>query len=153
MSQHRIDLDNENFRTSLARDVSGFLFGERIGGGQFREVYEYHPDPTLVAKIEDGYASFENILEHEIWRAVKSTEFACWFAPISQISGNGLFLLQKRTKPVARKDLPAKVPAFFTDLKPENWGWYRGRIVCHDYGRNLLMERGMTKAMRKADWS
>jgi hypothetical protein len=44
------------------------------------------------------------------------------------------------------------MPAFFTDLKRENFGLLLGRLVCHDYGVNLLMENGMTKRMRKANW-
>jgi hypothetical protein len=48
---------------------------------------------------------------------------------------------------------PTALPAFFTDFKRENFGFIDGRFVCHDYGTTLLMERGMTKAMRKVDWA
>jgi hypothetical protein len=46
--------------------------------------------------------------------------------------------------------LPAgkyKLPSFFTDLKPENYGLVVGakksQIVCRDYGMHLLREKGM----------
>ena len=30
-------------------------------------------------------------------------------------------------------------PNFFTDIKADNFGMFRGGFVCHDYGCNLAM--------------
>jgi hypothetical protein len=154
MTHPRLDLDTQHFRTALARDVGHFLVGDHLGGGQYREVFAYGPDPKRkVIKLEDGYASFANIREHDAWRALRDTAYARWLAPCLDISGNGIMLIQARTTPVKFDDLPKEVPAFFTDLKRSNWGRYKGRIVCHDYGNHLLLKKGITARMRKADWS
>lgn len=58
----------------------------------------------------------------------------------------------QRAEPVSARDLPRKVPAFFTDLKAENWGRIDGRFVCVDYGLHLLHEHGMTSRMRSVRW-
>lgn len=60
--------------------------------------------------------------------------------------------MQSRTKPIEACELPKEVPAFFCDLKAANWGRLGKRIVCHDYGNNPLMEKGMTTRMKKAVW-
>jgi hypothetical protein len=49
--------------------------------------------------------------------------------------------------------LPAEVPTFFTDLKLANWGSYKNHPVAVDYGKHLLLERGQSGRMRKADWT
>lgn len=41
---------------------------------------------------------------------------------------------------------------FFSDQKPENWGWLGDRIVCHDYGTALTTEYELTKRLRNANW-
>lgn len=146
------ELGNERFNNVVARDFLNLILSERIGQGQFRSVYEYDPDPTCVIKMEDKYTSFSNVTEWQIWDKIKGTEFAKWFAPCVKISGTGVWLIQKKTIPLRAEELPKQVPAFFTDLKAENWGRIGKHVVCHDYGNNLLIEKGMTKLMRKPDW-
>lgn len=144
---------DEHLPTTLGRDLARLLIGDMIGRGQFRQVFAHAFDKRKVVKIENGYASFSNVRESDIWKAVEDVkEHARWFAPVYQISGAGCVLVMARTQPVTRKELPDKVPAYFTDLKPENWGKWRGRVVCHDYGNHRLLEQGMTSRMRKADW-
>lgn len=141
------------FNTAVGRDLYGMVLGEKLGEGTAREVHSWLIDPRLVAKIETGYGSFQNVQEWEAWRSVEHTDHAQWFAPCVTISGSGVWLLQRRTKPCLDSQLPDRVPAFFSDLKVENWGMLKGRPVCHDYGLHLLHERGMTTRMRKAVWS
>lgn len=148
----RDDLEADHFLTTVARDLSRLAIGKLIGRGQYREVYEWLPDPAMVAKIENGAKCFTNVLEEEVWGRVQRTEFAKWFAPVYEISDNGTVILQARTQPVTLRELPKLVPAFFTDLKPENWGRLGKRIVCHDYGIHRMLEKGMTRRLRKADW-
>lgn len=147
------DFLHQHTRNAVGRDVFDLVFGEYLGRGQFREVFAYEPDPNWVVKVEDNRCSFSNVREHDIWCSVRDTALAKWFAPIHKISASGILLVQARTKPPRLEELPRQVPAFFTDLKASNWGWYDGRIVCHDYGNHLMLEKGMTARMRKADWS
>jgi hypothetical protein len=105
-----------------------------------------------VIKVEDE-SYYQNVHEAEIWRRVHETPLAKWFAPVYRISPLGRIIVMARTVPVVRKDLPTMVPAFFTDTKIQNWGRLKdGRVVCHDYGTNLMLEQGMTKRLKKADW-
>lgn len=144
---------HEHFPTILARDLSGMILGESEGAGTYRHVFSHARDKNLIVKVENGVCSFSNVREWDVWNAVKDTALAKWFVPCVTISGAGTVLIMKRAKPIPRAKLPAKVPAFFTDLKPENWGLYQGRPVCVDYGNQLLLEEGMTKRMRKVDWT
>ena len=139
----------------VAGDLQSLVLGEQLGAGATRAVYQWLPDDSLVAKIEERQFDWHNIAELQVWQAVRFTNLAKWFAPCIEIAGNGSVLLQRRTQPIRRDELPAKVPAFFTDLKPSNWGLLDGRPVCHDYGLHLLMEKGMGQGARlaKAHWN
>lgn len=148
----RDTLIQEHFRTTVARDFAYLFIGARLGGGAFREVFVNLANTAQVIKVEECAESFSNVAEWQVWEAVKDTEHARWFAPCVAMSACGTVMIQARTKPVEKEDLPAEVPAFFTDLKPMNWGRLGDRIVCHDYGFHRMLERGMTKRMRKADW-
>lgn len=147
-----IDL-KEHFSSVVAKDVSSLLLGRSLGYGSSRAIFEHATDPGLIVKIEDGAGSFHNIAEWQVWNSVKHTTLARWFAPVVHIASAGSVLVMKKCDELRTEELPAEVPAFFTDLKPENWGRYEGRAVCLDYGLHLLHERGMTKRMRKVDWS
>ncbi len=143
----------EHFKTTLARDVYGLLVGDYIDKGAHRSVYTHASLSDAVVKFENRERSFCNVYEHQVWNRIKDTEFAKWFAPVIDISANGVVLIMRRTTKVEARDLPTHVPAFFTDLQPCNFGWMDGRIVCHDYGWHRLIERGMTKKMRRATWA
>lgn len=141
-----------HFKTGLARDLAGMVLGDLHGFGSTRTIYTHATDPTLMVKVETDAGSYNNIMEWEAWKSVKDTEFAKWFAPCVEISPAGLVLTMKKCERVSARGLPRKVPAFFADLKAENWGWYEDRFVCLDYGLHLLHEYGMTKRMRVANW-
>src|SRR6185437_13604034 len=141
-----------HFKTTLSRDVSDMILGAHIATGATRMVYAHATQSDAVVKLENIANSFCNIYEEQVWYHVKDTEFAQWFAPVLRISPNGTVLVMRRTMPVSINDLPKHVPAFFTDLKAENFGRMDGRIVCHDYGFHRFIERGMTKKMRLANW-
>jgi len=129
------------------------VIGDHIACGSTRCVYAHAMSPEdTVVKIEAGDALFCNVYEHQVWEHVEQTEFAKWFAPVRKISPCGTVLFMARCEPVHKTDLPTHVPAFFTDLKANNFGWYEGRVVCIDYGYHRFIERGMTKKLRKAVW-
>lgn len=136
----------------VLKDLFRLVCHEQIGEGMSRKVWTSKVLPDLVFKVEEEGHFFQNVMEWETWQRIKDTEHAKWFAPCEQISHCGSVLLMRRTEPARVKDFPAKMPAFFTDLKRGNFGILDGRLVCHDYGIHLLMENGMTKRMRAAHW-
>lgn len=63
---------------------------------------------------------------------------------------NGRILLQHKASPIVdRSALPEQVPAFLSDLKPENFGMLDGRLVCLDYA--MTIPNPSTK-LKKVDW-
>lgn len=150
----------------LNKELFRMLCGRVLGQGAARTVYEHAFDPTVVIKFEHTAGNFQNIMEWEAWQRIKHTDLSQWFAPCLAISPNGCVLAQRRTR--RPTNYPDKVPAFFTDLKLDNFGILphgncftdevlvdrnpKGTFVCHDYGLTLLFEKGMTKRMVKADW-
>lgn len=146
----------ENFRhnSGLPYELLALLCGERLGHGMTREVFSFYPDDeNKVIKFELESGHFQNVCEYQVWDAIQYTELAKWFAPCYNISHCGRIMIQARCEPIAAIALPAEVPAFFTDLKSSNWGIYNKHPVCFDYGKHLMLEKGMSKRMRKADWT
>lgn len=137
---------------TLALDFFKFFVGDCLGSGAGRDVYEYTQDKSLVLKVESSAGSFQNIMEYETWQQVQFTEQSKWFAPCVDISPCGMFLLQKRTTPIRTGNYPTHIPTFFTDTKLENFGMLGKKFVCHDYGNNLLMMKGLSNRMKKVVW-
>jgi hypothetical protein len=142
----------EHDKEEIYRDLFNTICGEQLGRGAYRTVYAHALDPSLVVKVERAAGEFHNIAEWNVWNHVNGTEHSKWFARCVAISPNGMVLIQNRTQPARPHEYPKQVPAFMTDLKRANWGRLGNRLVAHDYGLTLLMENGMSKRMRKADW-
>ena len=137
------------------------ICGKLIGKGIDREVYEYIPDPeNQVIKVETGMGNFQNVVEMLTWHATldngpQAKSMQKYLAKVFQISMYGVWLRMERThKPPPNFKWPAKMPAFLTDFKRDNFGLTSdGRLVCHDYGTNLCIPRQVAgRAMHKADW-
>lgn len=139
------------FESSTRHDLFRLCIGEKIGQGVGREVYEWLPDASLVAKVELDGKSFQNTMEWELWNNVAyKKDVGRWFAPCVDISLSGIILLQKKTTPAQR--YPDKLPSFLTDTKKNNYGMLGNKFVCHDYGFHRFWEYGMTKRQRKVTW-
>ena len=138
---------------------NNFILGEKLGSGIDREVYVFLPDPDQVIKIEIGQGNYQNVMELQTWHAANTAFGDCAFlkkylAQVFHISPYGCWLRMERTwpPPVSYK-WPEKMPTALTDLKRSNFGLTKkGRLVCHDYGTNMLMDHGLSRRMRKADW-
>ena len=128
------------------------IVGPQIGAGIGRRVHECNMNDDWVLKFETSSGSFQNIMEWETWQEVEDCEYAEHFAPCEYISPNGVILIQRRTRPVVKEMLPKRMPAFFCDFKPDNFGLLDGKLVCHDYGYSRLLTQGLSKKMRNADW-
>lgn len=135
--------------TTISTDLFRLFCGhEVLGVGIARTVYTCPIRPDLVVKVEVPSKSFQNVLEWEFWKTWSHDKLMRrWLAPCEAISQCGSVLLQYRTQPVAK--LPDRMPEFLTDTKRSNYGRFRGRIVCHDYG--MVVAR-VSPALRKVDW-
>ena len=132
-------------------DLVRMVIGETVlGSGYSRKVFVSAINEDDVVKV-CAVGNFSNIREWELWQEVREIpRLRPWFAPCKSISPCGLILVQARTRPVPMQRMPQKVPAILTDLKIENWGLLKGKVVCHDYGNHKRNVPGF--AMRKAHW-
>jgi hypothetical protein len=139
----------------LGAQLWHMIVGKAIcnGTGASRSVYEVAGQPHLVLKVESAAKSFCNNLEWELWKEVKGTAYAKWFAPCHHISDNGALLVMSRTQPLAYDAYPRRMPVFFDDFKRENYGLLDGRVVAHDYGLLFsLLRHGLSRRMKAVDW-
>lgn len=125
--------------------------GEKIGRGVYRDVYICKVDPHFVVKIErdmsEGY--FTNVMEWRNWIDNKDwKQLSNWLAPCEAITESGQLLIQRRVQQYKSRPFPEKIPAIFTDLKRQNFGWIGQRFVCCDYP--LFLIRGFY--WKKAKW-
>ena len=142
------------FESMISKDLFQFICGDFIGEGIERVVFEYKIDPSCVIKMQKEEGMYQNITEWDLWSDVQFCEDTLkWLAPCLQISPCGLWLIQKKTKPVPKNfEYPKKIPQFLTDLSKSNFGMYKGQLVSHDYARNLCSNHAMTNKMRIAKW-
>ncbi len=136
----------------IHKEAFWLLCGAQIGRGMSRVVYQSKLNPGHVIKTEEDAGRFQNVIEWETWQRVKGTPVERWFAPCVEISQCGAILIMEKTERPAERQFLDRMPAFLCDFKRTNYGLYKGRLVCHDYGPALLFEHGMTKRMRKAHW-
>lgn len=133
------------------RGLVGLFIGEQLGSGVYRKVYEHAQEEGMVIKVEDADGGFANVREWEFWLAhADAPKWSRWLAPCVSISPCGLVLVQRRTTPILSDEAPKQVPAFFTDIKLDNWGKLDGRVVCHDYANHLGLQPSLR--LRKASW-
>lgn len=138
-------------QVTILREWMDHCLGKKLGGGIGRMVFIYELNPAYVVKVEDK-SGHQNVLEWEIWQVVAETPYQRWFAPCKLLSAYGSVLVQARTLPAPRARYPKKMPEFLGDYKYSNYGLYRGRLVCHDYGSAIVLSNGISERMRKADW-
>ena len=143
-----------HFDSIVSVDLYQLMCGKWLGGGIGRGVYVLGVDPSLVIKIETVSRSFQNVTEWEVWNDLERGDYEAmdWFAPCHYISPCGTILIQARTTPLDKSQAAKRVPAFFTDLKYQNFGMYDGRVVAHDYGYHKFVELGLNSKMRRAQW-
>ena len=149
------DIVRGHFNGVVSVDMFNLMCGKWLGGGIGRGVYVLGIDPSLVIKVETTSSSFQNIMEWEVWNALELAEeedAMAWFAPCHYISSCGTVLIQARTKPIDKSQAPEKLPSYFTDVKYQNFGWYDGRIVAHDYGYNKFVSLGSKCKLKRAQW-
>lgn len=122
-------------------DLFGMFCGKEIGRGQYRTVWQHQLDKKLVIK-HDTCVNWSNVHEWSIFCELQYGPLEKWLAPVYWLSPRGIWLIQARTTPLKDGQFPKRVPAMFSDVKPENWGMWRGHPVCHDYGNHALYRLG-----------
>lgn len=135
----------------LSQDFLDIFLGEKISSGSARDVYVCAINESFVIKIESKAQSFQNTMEWNVWQEVQNTSWAEYFAPCLYISACGTILIQRKCEFINKKDYPVKVPAFFTDRKYGNYGLYKGKFVCFDYGTTIVT-KGFDHKMIRAKW-
>lgn len=138
-------------------NVSSIL-GQEIGSGLHRIVYKHKLDDDLVIKIErQDSLYFANIMEYNLYNDLlgiqAGNDLIKYLAPVTFISKCGKVLFMRKVKPVTNQYLTKNHPTFpsvFTDLKPENVGLYKEKLVVCDYAINML-PYGKFK-MREVKW-
>ena len=134
------------------KEVFRLMCEEQIGSGMSRTVWVSPLLPGRVVKTEEDSRRFQNVFEWETWNQVKDTKWAKWFAPCVSISPCGAVLVMERTTLPTLKQFPDRMPVFLTDFKRGNYGMLKGRLVCHDYGTNVLMQTGLNDRVKKVGW-
>ena len=118
-------------------DLILMICGQKIGSGSYRSVYDFNMNDNMVVKLEPNNTDC-NITEYMLWDEIRGLTGRLawvkdWFAPIHYCSPNGKVLIMEKTMRSSKK-MPTKVPAFFSDVKEDNFGWIGNKFVCHDYG-------------------
>ena len=138
--------------------LTNLVLGKELGCGISRRTYVNKLNPDQVIKYEDDpIERHQNVIEWRVWdMAQELAPVRRWLAPCYHISEDGKYLVQARVKVLKMTDnLPEFMPAWLNDLKVQNFGRYKGRIVACDYGTSLAM--WMTncrdlKKMKRAEW-
>lgn len=132
-------------------DCFNLLCGKLIGKGAHRSVYECKLRPDLVVKVENSsLRHFANVMESKFWADHQYyAKVSRWLAPVEFLSPDGRILLMRKADS-AGSNLPKQLPAFLTDVKPENFGLLDGRLVCVDYA--LTIPNPSTR-MRAVSWT
>lgn len=133
-----VGLPTVDFGALSINDAMKALLGEQIGEGQYRDVFASGINEHSVIKFERNTGQFANATEWMIWNELEGTRFKKWLAPCFHISHCGIWLWQAKCEPLAKRDRPKQVPSFLSDIKTENWGWYKDRPVCMDYSNHKL---------------
>lgn len=131
------------------------VIGKYIGSGCYRDVYHHTTNDEWVVKIMNDKEANSNLLEFEIWQKVKDTPWGKWFAGCIWCSDNGKAMIQEKVEPISKNNvhlIPDKIPYFFTDIKPTNFGFINNQLVCHDYDMSLIrfVDDGLNNKMRSS---
>lgn len=130
------DVRDRHMDTIMARELFDTICGDWLGGGISRSVYVYDPNPAYVVKFEVKSQSFQNAAEWDLW-TMSNANSRRWLAQCRLISPCGTILIQRRAEEIPKSfRWPARIPAWLSDYKPENYGLVDGKLVCFDYGTN-----------------
>lgn len=118
----------------------GLVLEQRLGGGASREVYSIEGRPEHVAKVALFQKARHNRTEWAIWTQHAEEPLRSMLLPAIEILGeNGEILLMPRGHPISQRSLvPPNAKQWLSDVTPDNWVRWNGRILCCDYSENRL---------------
>ncbi len=128
--------DQLRYESAAILELGMILFGKYVGKGASRTTYVCNLDETKVIKVEQRPA-YQNIVEWELWTRIQNTPLSQFFAPCRQMSTGGVYLIQEKCEPLPATVRKIRVPAIIRDVRRSNFGVYKGRVVCFDYGASL----------------
>ena len=83
-------------------DLFRLIVGNKIGSGEYRNVYQLNSNSNYVLKEE--YNTFRglfcNVQEWTMWRDSLDTPYRQFLAPCLDISPSGRFLVMEKTTPI-----------------------------------------------------
>lgn len=128
-------LERKSKRLPLKQIIKN-ICGDKIGGGCYRVVYDLRFDSRYVVKIEPHpqQGNFANALEWFNFINYQGSPLGSHLCPILCISEDSQILIMRKARQATSKEgLPKRLPAAFTDLKIENWGWIGDKPYIFDY--------------------
>ena len=123
----------------LVMEMLGY---EHLGSGAYRDVFAINDKWVVkIAKLDEQGSRIDgvmaNISEFNTWSEVQEgshyQRVREWLAPVKEMTGDGVALVQARTTPADKSKLPEKLPRWITDQKASNCGMLNGKLVFHDY--------------------
>lgn len=143
LSQKEIAIDAMLNNHIVLYEFLRCMTGDLIGEGCYRYVFDNPFNKKQVIKIDMGETN-SNTIEWDLWNTIKLIpDLAKWFAPCIKMSPCGRVLIMEKADTSKGIDAyPKKIPSFFMDIKTQNFGFINTKLVCIDYGLNLLYVTG-----------
>jgi hypothetical protein len=123
--------------------------------GTSREVFDVATDQLVIVKRQIIRFPGANIMEWQIWNAVKSTAAGGVFGQCHSISETGQYLIMERLDDITQADwgnVP-NVPAWLNDKKPSAFGKdASGLVKVRDYAL-VDLDRGLDPRVLPVPWA
>lgn len=136
-------------------DVEQLIEQPSFARGTSREAFAVPTDPLIIVKRQIIKFPGANILEWQIWNALKSTGLRDVFGECHSISETGQYLIMERLADIENSDwvnVP-KVPQWLNDKKPSAFGKDRNGIIkVRDYGL-VDLDRALDLHVYPVPWS
>jgi len=125
------------------REIDDLIDREPFGHGVGRAAFAVPSDPSVIVKKQKGRYPGANIIEWELWHALKETELRNLFGECFAISETGKYLIMERLEDLTNPgwDKMIQVPFWFADRKCSAFGKAaNGAIKIRDYA-SVVLER------------
>lgn len=121
------------------RELAYFATGKQLGYGMSRSVYLNRAQPDTIIKIENYADHKQNVMEWLVWNSFKNVKgIGEWLCPCHALSASGTFLVMDYARDLEPHEKPKRIPSFISDVKLDNFGMLKGRVVLRDYGTVTL---------------
>lgn len=118
-------------------DIQGILVSPNFNKTGARRVYLVRDDPDVVVKEAKNAWPGTNIMEWQIWSAIKDSDLADSFAECISISESGRYLIMEKLDPITDNDFinVPRLPRWWNDTKQDALAKTKsGFVKVLDYG-------------------